>query len=180
MADEPLHPERGLPETRDVSPRALLLFGAGLVLFLVLTVVVLRLIFDTNAYWPLPGAAWQGNGATPAMQRFPALDLATFRDREDKELAKLGWVDRAASIARIPIKDAMELAAKNGLPDWSRQPLTASGECALLDKNVPRAPQAARCRAQPGQDGAGQAQPAQPQDGTPRQGTTAPADGAQP
>jgi hypothetical protein len=173
-----MHPERSLPETRDVSPRALLLFGGGLVVFLVLTVVVLGLIFDTKAYWPLPGAAWQGNEATPAMQRFPALDLATFREREDKELAKLGWVDRQAGIARIPIKDAMELVAKNGLPDWSKQ-VNASGECALLDENVPRAPQAERCRAQAGQDG--ETPPiAQPQDGTSQQYTPAPANGAQP
>jgi hypothetical protein len=169
-----------LPETRDVSPRALLLFGAGLVLFLVLTVVVLRLIFDTNAYWPLPGAAWRGNEATPAMQRFPALDLATFREGEDKELAKLGWVDRKAGIARIPIGDAMELVAKNGLPDWSRQALAGDGECALLDENVPRAPQAARCREQAGQGSAGQVKPMQSQEGTPQPNAPAPPDGAQP
>ncbi|ARP65684.1 hypothetical protein A9K65_021795 [Mesorhizobium sp. WSM1497] len=175
MADEPRY-----PETRDVASRALLLFGGGLVLFLVLTVVVLRLIFDTNAYWPLPGAAWQGNEATPAMQRFPAIDLAAFRDREDKELAKLGWVDRAAGIARIPIGDAMELVARNGLPDWSRQLPARVGECAFLGENVPRAPQAARCQGQAGQGEAKQVQPMQPQDGVSQSGIALPHGGAQP
>jgi hypothetical protein len=69
------------------------------------------------------------------------------RRSEDKALAEIGWVDRKAGIARIPIDDAMKIVAEQGLPDWS-QP-TAGTECGLLQGQVPRAPQSARCGSMP-------------------------------
>ncbi len=67
------------PETRDVWPRALLLFAAGLLAFIMLAALALKLIFGPVPYPELPGAADTGNAASPALQRFPEADLAAFR-----------------------------------------------------------------------------------------------------
>lgn len=104
------------PETRDVWPRALLLFGGGLLVFLALSVIVLRLIFGTASYWP---RASEDNAAAPQLRTHPQADLAAFRSAEEEQLHKLGWVDRKKGIARIPIEDAMRLVASHGLPDWA-------------------------------------------------------------
>jgi hypothetical protein len=43
-------------------------------------------------------------------------------------LGQLAWVDRPAGIARIPIEDAIALAAKNGLPKNFATPPTQEGK----------------------------------------------------
>ncbi|MBZ9853544.1 hypothetical protein LB566_07030 [Mesorhizobium sp. CA13] len=159
------------PETRDVWPRALVLLGLGLVVFLALVALGLRLIFDTAPFWPLAGTQMKGSAAGPALQHFPGADLAAFRQQEDRELDTLGWVDRNGGIARIPIDDAMKLVAAQGLPDWAGTPAAAGEDCALLEGQVPRAPQAGTCRAN--------ADAAQPNATTP-QHQAAPATGARP
>jgi len=133
------------PETRDVWPRALLLFGAGLLVFLALAAIALKLIFNTTPYWPLTDAGADSSETNPMLQREPATDLAAFRKQEDAELETLGWVDRNAGIARIPIQDAMKLISVQGLPDWTRQVVSAGQDCALLEQQVPRTPQARKC-----------------------------------
>ncbi|HEY4192438.1 MAG TPA: hypothetical protein VGM46_07305 [Mesorhizobium sp.] len=137
---KPLH-----PETRDVSPRALVVFGIGLVVFLALSAAALKLIFNTTPYWPLANVETNDSEVSPAPQLSPATDLAAFRKQEDQELGKLAWVDRKAGIARVPIADAMKLIAVQGLPDWTRQSVSTNQDCALLDGQVPRAPQASNC-----------------------------------
>ncbi|MFC3204948.1 hypothetical protein [Aquamicrobium soli] len=129
------------PETRDVWPRALLMFAVGLLAFIGLALVALKLIFATAPYPELLGAADRGNAASPALQRFPEADLAAFRAIEDSELAKLGWEDRANGIARIPIDDAMRMVAEHGLPRWSVQ----ADDCGPVAQAAPRAPQSQDC-----------------------------------
>ena len=158
------------PETRDVSPKALLLFGVGLLFFLALAAIALKLIFNTTPYWPLLGAATNKNETDPVLQTLPSSDLAAFRKQEDADLNKLGWVDRDAGIARIPIDDAMGLIAAQGLPDWSRHVASADQNCALLEAQVPRAPQIRKCRTG-SQTSGSQARP---------RGDVAPARGARP
>ncbi|QKC83595.1 hypothetical protein EB232_20115 [Mesorhizobium sp. NZP2077] len=132
-----------------MQPRAVLLFGAGLLVFLALAAIALKLIFNTTPYWPLAGG---GTGdATPQLQVSPATDLTAFRKQEDQELGKLGWVDRNAGIARIPIEDAMKLITVQGLPDWKRQVVSERQDCALLGQQVPRAPQLSKCSTAAGQ-----------------------------
>ncbi|MER9130386.1 hypothetical protein [Mesorhizobium sp. M0768] len=141
------------PETRDVWPGALLAFAAGLLLLLAATVIVLGLVFDTRPFRPLPGPSSVGNRASPALQRFPEDDLAAFRKAEEQELNKVGWVDRTAGIARIPIEDAMWAIVSHGLPNWGQPAPAAGDDCRLVEAEIPRAPQAARCRTAPGQGG---------------------------
>lgn len=139
------------PETRDVQPQALLLFGAGLLAFLAVAAIVLKLLFNTMPYWPLTDAGTTGSEADPALQRSPATDLIAFRKQEDQELRKLAWIDRNAGIARIPMGDAMKLIAAQGLPEWARQVMSVGQDCALLEQQTPRAPQAGKCSPAPGQ-----------------------------
>ncbi|MBZ9797277.1 hypothetical protein [Mesorhizobium sp. ES1-4] len=157
------------PETRDVWPRALLLFGLGLLVFLALAAIALKLVFNTSPYWPL-GNKGTASKASPVLQRSPGADLATFRKQEDEELGKLAWVDRGAGMARIPIEDAMKLVATRGLPDWADAAASATQDCGLLEGQVPRAPQGGNCHAGPSaaqpNDKAPQAQPAAPATGT--------------
>jgi hypothetical protein len=136
--------ENRLPETRDVWPRTLLLLGGGLLVFLAFSVVILGLVFNVTPHWPRPGRSAEGNQASPPLQTRAEADLATFRQAEDKALTTLSWVDRKAGIARIPIDDAMKIVAGKGLPEWS-EPSSGDGECGLLQGQVPRALQSARC-----------------------------------
>lgn len=135
-----------LPERRDVSGRAMMIFLVAFVAFLAITLVVMRLLFDTSGIWPVGGPAETGNARSPALQRTPVEDLAELRRREERELHTLGWVDRDAGIARIPIGEAMKMIAADGLPEWHADMAAPEGECALLTTAVPRTPQAQRCR----------------------------------
>lgn len=139
MADHARH-----PETRDVWPRALLLFAGGLIVFLLISSAVLYALFHEPSRWPQPGAAWSANKATPALSTSPHQDLASIRSEEDAELNRLVWVDRKAGIVRIPIDDAMKLVARDGLPHWTQK--TEAGDCAFLTDNVPRSAAARQCR----------------------------------
>ncbi|MBZ9880754.1 hypothetical protein LB535_00175 [Mesorhizobium sp. CA10] len=138
------------PETRDVQPRVLLAFGGGLLLFIALAAIGVKLVFNTAPTWlPLPTDTGPEG---PGLQIAPWQDLAACRAEEDRQLKTLGWVDRKAGIARIPIDDAMWAVVSHGLPDWS-QPGGASArpvDCALLTAAVPRAPQAQNCQQQRG------------------------------
>lgn len=138
------------PETRDVQPWMLLAFGGGLLVFLVLAAIGMKLAFNTTPAW-LPQPA-NVSPEAPDLQTAPRQDLVNFRAEEDRQLKMLGWVDRNAGIARIPIDDAMWAIVSNGLPDWS-QPGAAALEpddCNLLAAAVPRAPQAEKCQQQRG------------------------------
>lgn len=133
------------PETRDIWPWTLLLFAAGLVVFLLVASALLYALFHIAPKWPTPGAAWLSNDATPKLPTAPEQDLAAIRQEEYAELNRLGWVDQAAGMARIPIDEAMQLVVRNGLPRWGNA-AAAKGECATLTRDVPRSRQARQCR----------------------------------
>ncbi|MCA0032171.1 hypothetical protein [Mesorhizobium sp. B263B2A] len=136
------------PETRDVRPRMLVAFGAGLVLFIASAAIGMKLAFNTTPTW-LPLSA-NTSPENPELQTAPKQDLTSFRAEEDRQLKMLGWVDRNAGIARIPIDDAMWAVVSNGLPDWSQQGagVASTENCALVTAAVPRAPQAQNCQQQ--------------------------------
>ena len=138
------------PETRDVEPHVLLAFGGGLLLFIAVAAIGVKLIFNTVPTWlRLPANT---NPENPDLQTAPQQDLAAFRAEEDRQLKMLGWVDRNAGIARIPVDDAMWAVVSNGLPDWSQPGAAPTGpdDCALLTAAVPRALQARNCKQQDG------------------------------
>lgn len=114
--------ERG-HEVADAPPLKLFLAG---VLALVCIGVILLLVWGMKAWItdardrpPASAIARMPIEApAPRLQRSPARDLQTFRAAEDKELHALGWVDRGAGIARIPIENAMALLATRG---WTEE-----------------------------------------------------------
>ncbi|MGT2466263.1 hypothetical protein ACVOMV_16415 [Mesorhizobium atlanticum] len=149
----PMAKARRHPETRDVQPRVLLAFGGGLLVFLALAAFCIKLVFNTTPSWlPPPENA---SPEAPDLQSAPRQDLVNFRAEEDRQLKMLGWVDRSAGIARIPIDDAMWAVVNNGLPDWSQPDATAPepGDCNLLAAAVPRTSQAQNCQQQSGEAG---------------------------
>ncbi len=46
----------------------------------------------------------------------PQADLREKRQQDLAENEKAGWIDQAAGIAQIPVKDAMKIIAEKGLP----------------------------------------------------------------
>ncbi|TPK10256.1 hypothetical protein [Mesorhizobium sp. B2-5-7] len=139
-------PNRRQPESRDVSARILLWSSAGFVVFLGVTLGVLALLFDTTPRQPPLGRAFEDNDRSPTLQRDGEDALGMLLAREKAQLEKTGWIDHKAGIARIPIEDAIQMIADKGVPEWMGRGSANSGECDLLNANVPRAPQARDCR----------------------------------
>lgn len=110
-------------ERRDLSPRVIGLFLAGLVVATGLTFMAMWGLFDyyaarqARAYRPpSPLADVRQIPPEPRLQVSGAADLAAFRAKEEAELNSYGWVDRKAGTVRIPIQRAMELLLQRGLP----------------------------------------------------------------
>jgi hypothetical protein len=57
----------------------------------------------------------------PRLQSDPAAALAAHRRSLDERLGSYGWIDRSAGIARIPVERAMDLVARDGLPDFAEE-----------------------------------------------------------
>jgi hypothetical protein len=110
-------------ERRDLSPRVIGLFLAGLV---VVTGLVLLLIWGLFDYYATrqaradrpssPLADVRQIPPEPRLQVSGAADLAAFRAKEEAELRSYGWVDRNAGTVRIPIDRTMDLLLQRGLP----------------------------------------------------------------
>jgi hypothetical protein len=112
-------------EESDIDFRAIVGFGAGLIVVAVLihliTYVVFR-YFDVREarrvtpQYPLAVAQENRVPPEPRLQTDPRQDLADLRAKEDETLHSYGWVDRNAGIVRIPIDEAMKLTLARGLP----------------------------------------------------------------
>ncbi len=112
------------PEERDVRVRPALLFGAALVLFVVVVVAATTgLQALVTGHWPslVPPAAGVDDPPTaleppePRRDVIPRTVLESVRATE-AALLDYGWVDEGAGVARLPIERAMELVAERGLP----------------------------------------------------------------
>jgi hypothetical protein len=90
--------------------------GAGLAVFLVATLVTLRLIYPSAVSGP--SDAPHGESATPRLQIDPAADLAAHRASEQSQLMSYGWVDRRQGVVHIPVDQAMRDIAAAGIKDW--------------------------------------------------------------
>lgn len=111
------HEVGDVPSGRLFLAGVLALAGLGLVLVLVwgLAALFIRGPVDRK---PAPSslATVPVPPPPPRLQPDPARDLQAFRAAEEKELHTLGWVDRRAGTARIPVEDAMALLAAHGWP----------------------------------------------------------------
>jgi len=128
------HPRVGNPdvhhEESDVNIRAIFAFGIGLTvatIFISFLVWVLFQYFEARESRKVtpqfPLAAQQENRLPPEprLQTNPRADLADLRAQEEKVLETYGWVDKNASVVRIPIEEAMKLTVKRGLPTRKAQ-----------------------------------------------------------
>ena len=117
------------PEVRhegsDVNVRAILGWGAGLLVAAVLIHFVVWLLFlyfsgreTTRDAVDYPLAAGRATRVPPEprLQTTPRDDLRALRAREQEILSSYGWVDKTTGVVRIPIDEAMKLTLQRGLP----------------------------------------------------------------
>ena len=112
-------------ETSDVNIRAILTFGAGLILLGAVVYFVVWLLFGylsrrenaASASPAYPLAVGQGDRLPPEprLQEHPRQDLKDLRASEDALLKSYGWVDKNQGVVRIPIEEAMRLTLQRGL-----------------------------------------------------------------
>lgn len=121
--------DRALPPVR--RERADVAFRSMLGLFALILGVLLVLL--GLAYWLFPKELADRHFTTPfprypspVLQPNPQLDMDAFRAEEMHALNTAGWKDRAAGIAHIPIRQAMEQVAREGIAGWPTKP--APGE----------------------------------------------------
>lgn len=105
-------------ETSDVNIRLITLSGAGLAIFLLLSLLaVAATFFVLGKIAPKPDEGdvrieRKGPAPQPRLQVTPAKDLQTIMARENKILASYGWIDRKNGVIRIPIAQAMQKIAQ--------------------------------------------------------------------
>ena len=68
---------------------------------------------------PLQEAAAPRVPPGPQLQARPESDLAAFRAAERARLNGWGWIDASQRVAHVPIEQAIESVAANGLPDFA-------------------------------------------------------------
>ncbi|MBM3791334.1 MAG: hypothetical protein FJW35_13445 [Acidobacteria bacterium] len=104
-------------EVRDIHAGKVALFGAALMLLLVVGAVVAWLTFTYFAGMPQEGEPLsplhrpRELPPVPRLQVIPVKDLAEKRQAEDLRLGSYGWVDRDNGVVHIPIERAMDLVA---------------------------------------------------------------------
>ena len=112
-------------EGSDVDVRAILGFGAGLIVAAVVIHLIVWLLFlyfsgaaTTRDTVDFPLAAGQATRVPPEprLQTTPRDDLRALKAREEEILGSYSWVDRPNGIVRIPIDEAMKLTLQRGLP----------------------------------------------------------------
>ncbi len=133
---EPRHPDVSFDAT-EVKPGAVVAFLVYLGLAIVVALLVvwwsLALIESRVARFdrppsPLRAGAKEPQPPEPRLQGVPGhssdpqQDLRDYLNEMQKELNSYGWVDEKASVARIPIDDAMRIIAEKGLPPGETRP----------------------------------------------------------
>jgi hypothetical protein len=122
MTEPEMDPPRIGHERRDLSPRAIAAFAAGLLAMTVAVQLAMAWMFgwfkgqeppeeSASVHWGEPREA-----PSPRLQVQPVADLKALREEEDRVLSSYGWTDRAAGAIRIPIDRAMDIIAAQGLP----------------------------------------------------------------
>ncbi len=104
-------------ETRDVSFRAVMIGGLAIGLAVGGLVVAADMLFpqkslDRLLKPPFPVIA------EPRLQSDPVADMAAFAAREKNALNSFGWTDTDRGIGHIPIDQAMQEIAREGIPGW--------------------------------------------------------------
>jgi len=107
-------------EASDLKPRTIAIFGLGLAVVVMASLIVTAWMFDILAARrakedvPASPLARVESPAGPVLQVDAPSDLARLRAEEDATLSTYGWVDRGKGIVRIPIQQAMRRLAEQG------------------------------------------------------------------
>lgn len=116
-------------EPGDVNVMAIAGIAFGLVIAVMIINLLLLLFFGyLSARESRAGRAmtpWQSETEIPPAPRLrvsPRSDLAEMQAAEQTILHSYGWIDKERGIVRIPIEEAMELVAKQGLPVRKQAP----------------------------------------------------------
>ncbi len=115
------HPDTPGHETRDMSFKAVALFGAGLLTLLAVGAVILVVLFTLIARGEaksnvLPSMVTPTLPPAPRLESAPGGLLQQLQATEDQQLNSYGWVDRQNNIVHIPITRAMDLFAQQNQP----------------------------------------------------------------
>jgi hypothetical protein len=119
-----LHNEDVAHEHSDVDIRTILAFGAGMVVVVAVSFVLMWLMFrvlerqaaqNDPQLSPLAAPAGQ-EPPLPRLQTNEPEGLAKFRAEEAKSLEGYGWANEQAGVARMPIAEAKKLILQRGLP----------------------------------------------------------------
>ena len=109
-------------ETRDTNVRSVVIFGAGLLVVVVVVLFAMNRMFSFLAARKDSGPPASPLALTreippePRLQLDDSANLKALQSAEEKVLASYGWVNEKEGIVRIPIERAIELLAKRGLP----------------------------------------------------------------
>ncbi len=107
-------------ESSDLAPRTIALFGLGLAVVVVASLILTAWLFDIFAARratedvPASPLARVEPPAGPLLQVDAPSDLARLRAEEEATLSTYGWVDRGKGIVRIPIQQAMRRLVEQG------------------------------------------------------------------
>lgn len=125
---EPLPHGRPGHETTDISIRGVTWFLIALGLVLVLSGLGLWWFFEQMESYARQGdkppspVARDDAPPPPNLQVSARADMEALREAEQKRLASYGWVDEKNQVVHIPISDAIERVARDGLPHWRAVP----------------------------------------------------------
>lgn len=120
-------------ETTDVDTWAVGKFAIALVLISVASMAILMGFFHflITREGPMPPKAYSSldkaevrQPPAPQLETSPARQLADERAAEDRVLNSYGWVDKQHGVVRIPIDQAIDLLARQGLPSRAAAPVT--------------------------------------------------------
>src|SRR5713101_6222968 len=123
--DKPSSTDPAAARSRDVDIRGVVLFGFGLAVGLIASLVAMWGLFrllekrQERVDKPLPPQVVVNLKRIPPEPRLEPDPLALRRElraQEDALLNSYGWVDRTAGSVHIPIDRAMEIVLERGVP----------------------------------------------------------------
>ncbi len=122
---DPEHRVHADHEISDVNVGAILKFGLGSLVFILLAIALVTGIeVAATGRWPdlQPVTAGLADHpevplpSEPRLESRPGQTLQELRANEQALLHSYGWVDEPTGVVRIPIERAMELLVQRGLP----------------------------------------------------------------
>ncbi len=128
-ATEPVHKDVH-SEGSDISHRRVIIGGACFVggMWLIIGLIFFFFVFLKNyrAAVSPPALPISRSGAAlppePRLQASPEQDLKAFRAKEDWELTHYYWVDKKEGRVAIPVEQAVQMLAQQGIPPQNTAP----------------------------------------------------------